>query len=451
IPLSADTPVIIDLSGNTDLEAEYDDVVYGQGSTRLSGKKLTLPAPRVAAMLSPPSYFWSFINTISVLSIIGWSWTLSDKIVVLTMAKEKKIKRFSNDMFANIMTGLLRSFWPAVLLCTVSWIPSAMFFAGVPVLACGITSAIIMLVPFVFFLPIAAVHMAQPYSYRAWLINWMSKDLLKTLAPTLYVSAIFFVTVLLIPLGIAIGIAVGWDQFANFYINTIELKALGAISSYTVKESAGSFYFILLRMPFLLMISLLACTTVCMLVAIPAVFMMRVFGLFGLYFRPDLALCTEQVPLSPAGLGPRFLAYLVDYLILVLLGILASILSFLIIMLITYIYLSIDEYVPYGAYVIIIMVATYGPYGIMVALYFANWESGSGRATLGKWSIGLVVLQDDNSPMPRNLALKRFAMSVLSMIAFFVPFLICFFRTDQRAMQDLATKTKVVWRGDENL
>ena len=85
-----------------------------------------------------------------------------------------------------------------------------------------------------------------------------------------------------------------------------------------------------------------------------------------------------------------------------------------------------------------------------LGFYFANWESGSGRATLGKWTFGLIVLQDDNSPMPFDLAIKRFAMSSLSVLSLSGTFTMCAFQENHRALHDSVTKTKVVWRGDEN-
>jgi uncharacterized RDD family membrane protein YckC len=441
----SETGVLIDLTGDGDKEAEYDGVQYLKGSTRLRDGRLRLPPPRIAAMLSPPSYFWSFIFLIFTLGMGGWAWTLSDKIVGLTMAGEKKIKRFNSDMYGNMTKGFTSIFWPIVLMYPFIWIPGAMALAGVAQIPCLITFIVLFLIPYFVFLPNAVVHMAQPYSYRAWLLSWMSKDLLNTLAPALYVAAIFFVTFLLVPLGIAIGLAVGWDQFANFYTGRIEPAALGAISGYKAEEGLGSFNFILLRMPFLFTVSFLVCTTLCMILAIPAVFMMRVFGLFGLYFRPDMDLCAEQVPLSPAGFGPRFLSVQVDVLIGGLIALGAAVAGSLISALVGYLYNSVT--VEYMAFNVVLCGGT----AIALAFYFARWESGSGRATLGKWTFGMLVLQDDNSPLSFKLALKRFAFSLVSVVTLSGTFVMCFFRSDKRAMHDLATKTKVVWRGDENL
>jgi uncharacterized RDD family membrane protein YckC/DNA-directed RNA polymerase subunit M/transcription elongation factor TFIIS len=444
ITISADG-VFIDLSGDTDGDVEYDGVRYTKGSTRLRDGKLRLPSPRAGAIFSPPSYFWAFIFLIFTLGMGGWAWTLSSKIVALTMAGEKKIKRFNSDMYGNMTKGFTSIFWPIVLMYPFIWIPGAMALSGVAPIPCLITFVVLFLVPYFVFLPTAVVHMAQPYSYRAWLLSWMSKDLLNTLAPALYVAAIFTFTVLLVPLGIGIGLAVGWDQFANFYTGRIETAALGAISSYSAKEAMGSFNFIILRMPFLLIVSFLVCTTLCMILAIPSVFMMRVFGLFGLYFRPDLDLCAEQVPLAPAGFGPRVLAVQVDILVGGLIALAAAVAGTIVSAVVGHLYNSVTaEYMAFN-------VVLCGGTAIALAFYFARWESGSGRATLGKWTFGMLVLQDDDSPMPFKLAVKRFAMSLVSVLTLSGSFVMCFFRADHRALHDRVTKTKVVWRGDENL
>lgn len=441
----ADAGVFIDLSGDDDQEVEYDGVKYTKGSTRLRDGKLRLPAPRVAAMTSPPSVFWCFIFVIFTLGMGGWAWTLSGKIVALTMAGEKKIKRFHSDMYGNMTKGFTSIFWPIVLMYPFIWIPGAMALGGVEPIPCLITFLVLFMIPYFVFLPTAVVHMAQPYSYRAWLLSWMSKDLLNTLAPALYVATIFFFTFLLVPLGIGIGVAVGWEQVANFYTGRIETAALSAISSYSAESSMETFTFTFLRMPFLFMFSFLVCTTLCMILAIPAVFMMRVFGLFGLYFRPDLDLCAEQVPLSPAGFGPRFLAVQVDILMAGLIGLAAAVVGSIVSALVGFLYNSITA--EYMAFNIVLCGGT----AIALGFYFARWESGSGRATLGKWTFGMLVLRDDDEPLSFKLAIKRFALSLLSVLSLSGTFVMCFFRPDHRALHDLVTNTKVVWRGDENL
>ena len=438
--------VLIQFANPNDSQAKmkYDGVLYTPGSSLVTDGRVLLPTPRMAAIYSPPTYFWGFIFVVFILSFGGWAWVLAGKVVQLTLAKEKKIKRFQGDVYGDMTKGFTTIFWPIVLLYPVIWIPVAMYFFGAGTQASLITFLIMFFAPYFLFLPIAVVHMAQPYTYRAWLINWVAKDFVNTLAPTLFVSMIFFFMVLIVPLGIGIGLALNWEQVTTFYSQSIELPALGAMFGYLEDHASSTFSFGVYRLPFLFFLSFVCCTFLSTLLAIPAVFMMRVFGLFGLYFRPDMAICVEQVPLSPAGFGPRFLAIQVDMIVAaVMCG--ASVKgSELFSDLVGSLYNNeaIQEYAYYGSVVISIFVA--------LGFYFANWESGSGRATLGKWAFGMIVLQEDNTPMPFKLAFQRFGFALLSIVTLSGTFTMCAFHPNHRALHDLATKTKVVWRGDED-
>ena len=424
--------------------ATYDGVKYGTGSTRLVNGKAILPPPHIAAMFAPPTFFWAFIFLVFTLAFGGWAWVLSAKIIEVTLAKQKTIKRFQGDMFGNMTKGFTTLAWPVVLMYPVIWIPGAMFFAGVSQTVCIITFICLFLLPYFVFLPNAMVHMAQPYSYRAWLISWMGKDFLNTLVPAVFTSGIFVLLVLLPPLAIAIGIAVGWDQFIGFYMNTIELNALGPMG-YVIADADSSGSVSFLRLPLMFMVSFLCCTTLFTILAFPASMLMRIFGLFALYFREDMEVCVEQVPMSPAGFGPRFLAIQVDAIISAMLVAVAIFAAGFIAGLFQHLYDS-----PSAGRIIYWVCITAGVLGSL-SFYFANWESGSGRATLGKWSFGMLVLQDDNSPMTFQHAVKRFFASLLTPLSAGITFLMCAFHPTHRAVHDTLTKTKVVWRGDEEM
>lgn len=423
-------------------DAKYDGTTYKHDSSSILNAKgtLVLPTPRMGAILSPPTYFWVFIFCVFFLGLTGWAWTLSAKVVEVTLAKQKKIKRFQGDIFGDMTGGFKTVFWPVMVMYPLIWIPGAMYAAGVSQQACIITGAVIYLAPFTFLLPLAVVHMAQPFTYRAWLTSWMSKDFLATIGPSLYVSFLFFVLFMLPPLGIAVGAAMSWDQVADFYVNSIEIPVIG----YDPKNAADSWTFVIFRMPFLFFFTLLTGTIFLSLLAIPAVFMMRVFGLFGLYFRPDMSLCVEEIEFTNVSYGPRFLAIHVDAIVVtIILGAMffsAGWISWLF----GFLYDSeqIAVYIYYGTVVI-------GTIGLM-CLYFARGESGAGRCTLGKWSIGMLVLQEDNSPMPFKLAAQRFFASLLSIVSLSGTFAMCLFNPEYRALHDKLTKTKVVWRSEED-
>lgn len=435
-----DSAVLI--SPTKEEDAKYDGTTYKVDSSSIVNAKGTLRKlpPTLGAVFSPPTYFWAFIFVVFFLGMTGWAWTLSAKIVEVTLAKKKKIKRFQSDIFGDMTGGFKTVFWPIMVMYPVAWVPVAMYFLGVAPNACVITGAIIYLLPYVLFLPLAVVHMAQPFTYRAWLISWMGKDFFSTMGPGLYLSFLFFLMVLLPPLAIAVGGIMYWDQLADFYVNRIEIPIIG----YAPDKGKESWTFVIFRMPFLFGFTLLAGTVFMSLLAIPAVFMMRVFGLFGLYFRPDMSLCVEQVEFTNVGFGPRFLAIHVDLIVIALIiganyfagQFVSGLFGFL------YDSETIAQYIFF---------ATTGIGSILLMMvYFGKGESGAGRCTLGKWSLGCLVLQEDGEPMPFELASKRFFTSLLSVISLSGTFVMCHFHPQNRAFHDTATKTKVVWRSEED-
>ena len=177
--------------------------------------------------------------------------------------------------------------------------------------------------------------------------------------------------------------------------------------------------------------------------AFPAVFMMRVVGLYGVYFRPDLSLVNEFPDLETAGFGPRFLAYMIDMIIVSLLAIVGGFIG-------TLFGLLFHMY-GWGALADALTVGIQGLASlILVGFYFASMESGASRATLGKASIGLMALRDDNKPMTRQQAFGRAASAFVTLLTFSIGFLLCFFRSDKKALHDLMSHSKVVWRGEEH-
>ncbi|MEP3478932.1 MAG: RDD family protein [Fuerstiella sp.] len=423
-------------------DAKYDGTTYNHDSSSIAAAngRLVLPTPYMGAVLSPPTYFWTFIFCVFFLGMTGWAWTLSARIVEVTLAKQKKIKRFQGDIFGDMTRGFTTVFWPVMVMYPVIWIPGAMYAAGMSVNACAIAGATIFLAPYTFLLPLAVVHMAQPFTYRSWLANWMGKDFLSTIGPSLYISLLFFLLVMLPPLAVIIGAASYWPQVADFYFNSIEIPVIG----FAPEDAGNSWTFALYRMPFLFFFTLFVGTFFMSLLAVPAIFMMRVFGLFGLYFRPDMSLCVEEVEFTDVGFGPRFLAIHVDAIVVTI--ILAA--MFFVAGLVSWLFGFLYDSQMLAQYVYFATVGI-GTIGLM-AIYFGKGESGAGRCTLGKWSLGLIVLQEDGAPMPFELAAKRFFVSLLSIVSLSGTFAMCAFNPQHRALHDTATKTKVVWRSEED-
>lgn len=410
-------------------KVDFDDKFYQQNAV--------LPAPHLMPWYEPPAWFWTGMTAVFSLGFGGWFWTIATTIARTTMAGEKKIKRFQFDFFANLTLGVRFYAWPTILMLPLLLIPAGL--AAVNPLVAGILAGVMLIFP-VLALPSAIVHMAQNYSYRAWLLSWMGRDLGRTFGASLYVFAMFFGLVLLVPAGIA-GAAAAMNTKLAAFLTGQETAALDWLKGTIGDMGDGAWRFAFYQIPLTFSACFVTFGILFSLISFPLVFMLRAIGLFGLYFRSDLSLANEFADFEQATFGPRYLAFLVDIIIMVLLAVpgmvVGQFLGFV--------------YGMYGGPHQSPVSLGLGGFASMIlwGMYYAFGESGAARATLGKWSIGTVVMRDDNLPLDRKLAWKRAVWSLVSLILVFLPFLSCIFRTDRKALQDQMTGTKVVWQPEQ--
>jgi uncharacterized RDD family membrane protein YckC len=410
-------------------KVEFDGTFYQ--------KPAVIWAPHIQPWREPPSIFWIFMTVAFQLGFGGWFWTLATTIANTTMSGEKRVKRFQFDFFANLTLGIRFYAWPTMLILPLLVVPAFLIFIS-PLVA--IASAGLMLIFPLLVLPAAVVHMAQKYSYRAWLMTWMARDFSKTIAASLYVFAMMFGLVILLPAAVFGVIGAMYSQVAGWVLAQ-EAGALEWLKGNVMDMGEGNLRFLMYQMPLTFSASFLFFGLICSLIAFPAVFMMRVIGLYGVYFRADLSIVNEFPDLEPAGFGPRYLAWMVDSIVLTLLSGVGMFIGSMFGWLFSFYGWSIAGQLGQGVGGLASL--------ILFAMYFVLGESGAARATLGKWSIGIIVLRDDDKPLTRDQALKRVFCSFLSYLTLYIGFIICFFRPDRKAMQDLMTKTKVVWQPEQ--
>ena len=171
--------------------------------------------------------------------------------------------------------------------------------------------------------------------------------------------------------------------------------------------------------------------------------MMRIYGLFGYYFHPELSLLNEQTELERVGFGPRMLASLIDVLLLIVQAGIAFLLGTYSTKLFGHLY-GISESTIFTVSWALVGTITLVFWGI----YFSTWESGQNRATLGKASMRIMVLTKDDEVMTSSHAFGRAAAGVLTCVTVFLGFAMCIFHPKKSALHDIITKTKVVWRGE---
>ena len=359
-------------------------------------------------------------------------------ITKLTMAGEKRIKRFPVDFFGNLTMGFRFYVWPAVLLTPFLWI-SGVVGVFSPI-ASGIVTGVLMLIPLIV-LPAAVIHMTQNYQYRGWLLWWMAKDFFKTIGPSMYIFMLNIFMVFLVPLGVAITMLVAGRQIIASLMAREAAFLLWAKAN-IMDMGEGNFQFLFYQMPLVFTFCFLVFFIICGLMSFPAVFMMRVVGLYGVYFKPDLSLVNEFPDLESAGFGPRFLAFQIDMIIVSMLTCVGVFIGTLFGLLFTF--------YGWSAAGVLQVIVQIGVSLLLSGFYFASMEAGASRATLGKASIGLMALRDDNKPMARQQAFSRAASAFVTYLTLNIGFLMCFFRADKKALHDLMSKSKVVWRGEEN-
>jgi uncharacterized RDD family membrane protein YckC/ribosomal protein S27E len=417
-------------------EEKGSKVLY-DGTYYTTPKSVTkLPIPRLMAQREPPALFWTGMTLVFQLGFGGWAWTLATTIAGVTMAGEKKVKRFTLDFFGNLTMGFRFYVWPVILTLPLFLIAVAIGFFNIQ--AALIVGGLVMIIPLLV-LPAAVVHMAQKYTHRAWLLTWMLRDFGKTIGPSLYVFAMNLFLVLLVPIVVAVAGTILQGRILDWLL-TQEVAVLEWLKSNVVDFGEGNLRFLFYQMPLVFTTSFLFFLIVCGLMSFPAVFMMRVIGLYGLYFRADLAVVNEFPDLEPVGFGPRYLAFLVDYIILGLLSGVGQFVGSLFGLLFNFYGWSSADQLAQG----IGAVASLALFGF----YFASGESGAARATLGKWSLGMIVLRDDNKVQTRQQAFGRAASAFVTILTLYIGFIMCFFRADKKAMHDLMSKSKVVWQSE---
>lgn len=174
-------------------------------------------------------------------------------------------------------------------------------------------------------------------------------------------------------------------------------------------------------------------------VAFPSVFMMRANGLLGYFCKNQLDLIGKVPKGQPAGFWPRWLAFLIDMLVLNIgIGLIVGAVSGLV-------------YVApaMGLEGMIIPLLAAGNLAAVVihGMYYVRSECSAMQGTLGKRALGIIVVDMKGNRIKQNTALGRWALR------FLVPFgilggIMAAFSEKKQAVHDSITKTQVVWEGE---
>lgn len=437
---------------------EEEEEAEAEDNPELREAELIVENPELAtvkAIPKPPVIFCGFLTLLSALGYPGWYWFAASKVIETTMhkKKQKRMKTVQFDFFQTVVTGFKAYFWPWVLLMPVFFaaafaiIPMSIAAATLPFGLGRLGAVGIALVPVgiymipLFVFPIAQVHMTMRYTYKAFLPWDMLSLFFKHAGPALYwllmaVATTLPVAVILIVLLVLFG-------------NELAPRAVGALQSIVawIVEKIGEdpeqknfiYKAIFFTVGFVLLTVVAAAFSYAM--AFPAVFLMRANGLFGYYNRRTLELVGQQKPNVPCGFWVRYLATLIDMLILSLIMIgLQIVIGF-----------AIGALSGIGlTYLAALSGLIYLGVSILLPMwYYTKSESGIFQGTLGKRSLGIVVTNLEGKPIGMKQAMGRFWGKFLSSILFGAGFIMAAFTENKQTLHDQLSKTLVVWQGDD--
>lgn len=429
-----------------------------------------------------PLLFFGGVLTVLVFGIFGWYWHMSVHVIRHTMSaqRDKPVPHFHFDFFQCIALGLKAIFWPHVLLLGVWAVVYAV--VAIKVAASGVGSAsadVVMgemgrhffyrsglmigptttfrvldgLVEFTALLvfPLAMVHMSMPYTYKAWTPFHMAIALGKNILPALYFLVMrltatlpFVITALILHLTWQGGLVGLFGDIIGSTFDLIDwfLKLVGLAPPEEAAFARAWYQFLMVvtlsAIPFAIFY-----TPFCIAAAFGAVFLTRANGYIGLYFRDKLDLVKEQKEGVPCGFWPRYLAYLVDWLVL---NIAAAIITGVYLGLVWLVRLVTLDYLVHLFTFLYIAALIVMPW-----LYFAKPQSSTlSRASLGKSALGIIVTTDGGENMDFAHATGRyFVKIILGAVTLGVSYLLAAFMEKKRALHDTICGTLVVWKGDD--
>ena len=452
----------------------------------------------------PPRIFWIAMTVVMGVGSPGWVWFLTRKIVSAHLYGDKlEADRIFYDFFTNVALGLAAFLWPCVvnlpwLLPTAGTVfvnayvelenqyptppepevkpkeakdapkvevvapprPSVFSMISPSVyLALGLGIAFLPAIAF----PIANVHMVAKHQHKAW-IGW---DLIKLIFANLGPIFVYHSASLLIVL-IFGGIAFAFAHFGGtlHLFNNAHIEGWAASITkwgYGLIDNqipdAGSFMFVIVQMPLMFMFAFLIVVPFMILLGFPLLYQMKINGMIAKYFSHSLDLDQRILPFTPAGFWVRFLAFWVDFLLFPMAPLIVTrdkrfvIGGFCLYGLIVYV----GFFQGWGS---IYMLSTMLPLAISYLswMYFTVSHSGAIRATLGMEAFGLIVIPDIPNPKQKDLdksltlgqATKRwFCVNFVTNLTLGIGFLVCAFHPEKKALQDMISKSKIVFEGDK--
>ncbi|MEX2288440.1 MAG: RDD family protein [Planctomycetaceae bacterium] len=394
---------------------------------------------------------WGMVAFLSLVSTFGWYWYLSVRITQATLERGTKLKDLHFDYGKFMALGVKAMVWPVVLMIPVMLIALPVLGAMVVLTALALDSSGLSMIGIAFgglalfpylAYPVAMSHMAMPYTYKAYLPIDMVVLFFRNIGPALY----WWMMALLItaPIwGYLFLINYFAEQIIGFVVPALTNAALWCAGFIVNSRDTSSWAYAMFWYPFAALTGFVAIATVTVPAAFPAIFLARANGLFTYYRREtlDLVLHTKQGEL--AGFWIRYLAALIDFVILLsIFGVFWGICGLAWVLLIVRFGVTAMAPTLFGVTSILCCFAQYR--------YYVRSEIGNSQGTFGKSSLGLLVTDLDGNKITLTTARSRYFVRtfITPLVPFYLGYLMVCFTEKKQALHDALTKTKVVWEGD---
>ena len=411
----------------------------------------------------PPITFWSFLTLICALGIPGWYWFLSEKVIQGTLIRQEKFDRIHFDFFQSVTLGSRAFFWPAivmlpflpllglVLVRTALEVNSVSEYPFVEVEVTnpqqlGVIVGLFLVFPLLSF-PLAMVHQTAKYTYKAWVFWEMFLVMIRNIGPSLYWGVMAIVTFILPFGGLVAGLGfmfAGAESPEDVGLLKMNQQFVGWVFGLIGESTQSTMHSIALGLVHFVVACALV-TPVFFAMGFSAVFLIRANGLLGHTFQKELALVQSMGSNIPTTFWVRTLAFLVD-------APLTTMTCFLV---------TANKKA---------MMAAFFANGVLAAGYFlwkmpllyllAPWalvqtyvyyvvsEQTTARTTIGKDGFGLIVSKENHGQMTFKDATIRYFCGLANLATLGVGFVMCAFHPQKKALNDILSKTEVVWRGD---
>lgn len=403
----------------------------------------------------PVIMFWGFLSMLSGAASMGCFWQLFTLITKATMDEKDSLDRFNFDFFVGVALGVKLLFWPAALFWPIHVATVSVFALLTPGVADAVTGeggsleALSLLVASVVFLvvsgvmyllptwtlPAALAHMSAKQTYKAYIPYYMFMYGFRSLKGVCVWWLVAFCAALpalaiLVPAGIFAESI--YNGLGDLIVKLVELCGI------ETEPLQRGFLFALLGGVIGFTTIALSVFLLSLLIAFPAVYLMRATGLFSYYNQRELGLGEKRKDNVPAEFWVRYLAYTIDYFII---GVFTGIKSLMILgMIATVKYLEMDG-------MIVTLQSVDGLLNLLiVVMYYVFSEGTAMRGTLGKTALGLVVTDlEGNSPITKGQAFGRLIGRNIGGMVFCIGLLTCAWDSEKQTWHDKWTKTRVKW------